>query len=98
MPPEIPNSRGPSPLAELLLQSAETYAISTEPGTIDELLNGEASSHFPQPRDRRRQDDPQDDVERLRAILHALDKGQPFPEDGIVPTQDDLLCGYYKQF
>ena len=90
--------RGRSPLSEMLLQSAAAHAISTEPRTIDELLSGEASSHFPQPRDRRRDDDPEDDVERLRTILHALDKGQPFPENGIVPRQDDLVCEYYKQF
>jgi hypothetical protein len=85
-------------LTELLMESAEALEISTQPDSIDELLSGEASTHFPEARNRRRADNPEDDVRRLRAVLSALDRGEAFPENGIESEQTDLLAAFYKQF
>lgn len=86
-----------SNLPDLLRRSAQAHEISTEPDA-ESLLCGEAATHFPEARNRRKEDDPEDEARRLRAILHALDKGQPFPEGGVEEDQKDIIASYYRQF
>lgn len=88
----------PAPLPELLKKSVERFGISTEVTNVDMLLASEASRHFPEPRNRRREDAEDADLVRLRGILEALDKGAVQTPDAPEHVSAPVLSEFYKQF
>lgn len=86
-----------APLPELLARSAASYEISTQDLAVEDLLAGEAARHFPEPRDRRRDDAADEDLSRLRAILKALDEGSVYPDDA-AETTAPVHSQFYQQF
>ncbi|HZG26861.1 MAG TPA: hypothetical protein VE079_00240 [Ensifer sp.] len=88
----------PAPLPELLKHSVEQFAISTDVTNVDVLLGGEASRHFPEPRNRRRDDVEADDIRRLRAMRDALKSGSAFPDEALEHENAPVLTEFYKQF
>lgn len=88
----------PAPLPELLTQTAESFGISTEITNIDLLLAGEASRHFPEPRNRRREDAEASELRRLRALGNMM-RSQSAPTD-TVPEHENapVHSEFYKQF
>jgi hypothetical protein len=89
---------GIAPLPDMLKRSAEAYDISTESLDVDVLLAGEAARHFPEPRSRRKEDAEEDDIQRLRAILEALDRGSEYPDEDLGDITPPVLSQFYKQF
>lgn len=85
-------------LPKLLQKSVETFGISTEITNVDMLLAGEASRHFPEPRNRRKQDSDDADIQRLRSILDALDRGAGLPADAIDAVSAPVHSQFYRQF
>jgi hypothetical protein len=92
--PLIPSA----PLPELLKHSAESFEISTESLDVDLLMAGEAARHFPEPRDRRKEDAEEADLRRLRSILEALDKGAAYPDEALENVTAPVHSEFYKQF
>ena len=87
-----------APLPELLRKSAASLEISTEPDDAEVLLAGEAARHFPEPRNRRREDAEDEHYLRLRSILEALDKGNPYPDAVEEDRNAPVHSQFYKQF
>lgn len=87
-----------APLAELLERSAASFDISTEAFGVDALLTGEAARHFPEPRSRRKEDAEEEDIQRLRAILEALDRGHQYSDETLGDVTPPVHSQFYKQF
>ncbi len=92
------NARNLPPLPELLRQTAEQFNISTDVTNVDLLLAGEASRHFPEPRDRRRTDQEAADIWRLRAFHDALKSGTARPDPALENEHAPVHSQFYKQF
>ncbi len=86
------------PLPELLKQTVEQFAISTEVTNVDLLLAGEASRHFPEPRNRRKEDAEAADIRRLRALRDAMKTETGFPDPALEHENAPVHSEFYKQF
>lgn len=98
MSTDNPDTQRGRPHAERLMASVGSLEISIEPDTPEALLHGEPSTHFPVIHNRRKDDEKDEEVRRLRAILHALDRGEPYPEGMLDPENPPVEAGFYKQF
>lgn len=85
-----------APLPELLRASADSLEISTEVDDADTLLSGEAARHFPEPRNRRRDDAEDEHFLRLKAALDALRKGKPASDEA--GPSAPVHSQFYRQF
>lgn len=86
------------PLPELLKQTAEQFNISTDVTNVDVLLAGEASRHFPEPRDRRRTDQEAADIRRLRSLRDAMKAGKAHADIALEHENAPVHSEFYKQF
>lgn len=86
------------PLPELLKQTVEQFAISTEVTNVDMLLAGEASRHFPEPRNRRREDTEASDIRRLRTLRDAMKTEQGLSNLALEHENAPVHSEFYKQF
>ncbi len=86
------------PLPELLKQTAEEFSISTDVNNVDLLLAGEASRHFPEPRDRRKTDQEAADIRRLRTLRDAMKSGTARPDLALEHDNAPVHSQFYKQF
>ncbi len=86
------------PLPELLKQTVEEFSISTEITNVDMLLAGEASRHFPEPRNRRREDTEAADIRRLRALRDAMKSDTAAPDEALEHDNAPVHSEFYKQF
>lgn len=85
-------------IPDLILGSAEQHEISVAPNTLDALFSERGSTHFPEARNRRIEDQQDEELLKLRSILKALDEGTT-PEDGVIePDAQSLYADFYKQF
>ncbi|HWU63142.1 MAG TPA: hypothetical protein VN112_14085 [Ensifer sp.] len=76
----------------------EEFEISTDVTNLDLLLAGEASRHFPEPRNRRRDDAEAADIRRLRALRDAM-KSETAPADHALENENaPVHSQFYKQF
>ncbi len=88
----------PAPLPELLAQTTEAFAISTEITNVDILLAGEASRHFPEPRNRRREDAEASEIRHLRALSDAMKSGCALTDAALEHENAPVHTEFYKQF
>lgn len=87
-----------APLPELLRSSAEAFEISTEVSDADRLLTGEAARHFPEPRNRRREDAEDERFLRLKTALSDLRRGTRSSAETDDDLQPPVHSQFYKQF
>ncbi|MCD2171961.1 hypothetical protein [Rhizobium sp. C4] len=83
------------PLPELLKQTVEQFDISTDVTNVDMLLAGEASRHFPEPRNRRREDA---EIRRLRALRDVMKSHTGLPDQAPEHDNAPVHSQFYKQF
>lgn len=86
------------PLPELLKHTVEQFDISTAVTNPDMLLAGEASRHFPEPRNRRRTDAEVAEIRRLRALSDAMKSEKALPEQALENENAPVHSQFYSQF
>lgn len=86
------------PLPELLKQTVEQFDISTAITKPDMLLAGEASRHFPEPRNRRREDAEAAEIRRLRALRDAMKAQKTLPDLALENENAPVHSQFYSQF
>ena len=87
-----------SSVPDIMLDSADDIEISVAPDTLDALFSERGSTHFPEARNRRRDDQQDEELIKLRSVLKALDEGTP-PENGVIePDPQSIYTDFYKQF
>ena len=91
-------ARNLPPLPELLKQTVEQFSISTEVSNVDLLLAGEASRHFPEPRNRRKEDTDAAEIRRLRVLHDAMKGEKPRLDPALEHDNAPVHSEFYKQF
>ncbi|MCO6186611.1 hypothetical protein [Rhizobium sp. L1K21] len=82
-------------LSRRLSDGDSALDIHAEP-TIDELLSGEPSRHFPEKRNRRADDSDRTVIARLYSALEAIDRGEVYTGDN--DEDHHLMEDCYRQF
>ncbi|MET3613198.1 hypothetical protein ABID16_001503 [Rhizobium aquaticum] len=87
-----------TPLPDLLKQTVEQFDVSTVVTNPDVLLAGEASRHFPEPRNRRKDDIEAAEIRRLRALRDAMKSEMALADQALENENAPVHSQFYRQF
>lgn len=89
------DKNGGNPFVEIVQAASDAMDLSTDL-TVDEFLNGEPARHFPEKRNRRKEDRDPAVIARLHSALEAIDRGEIYTGEN---NEDrHLMEDCYRQF